>query len=132
MTARNAKRGSMPPSPDRIRRGIRLAVLALLLSSVLVAVVSASPPPPNQRAWWAAPELYYLNTSDAGVFIATDSHSSIDRGMIVRPPFLPNVSENFYYSNFTSPDTGEQYLVAIWYFDTWTKFYRERRAEPLF
>lgn len=110
MTGARARGGSTNPSCNMIRRGV---YLALLLSFVIVAVANASPPPPNQRAWWAAPELYYLNTSDAGVFIATDSHSSIDRGVIVRPPFLPNVSENFYYSNFTSPDTGEQYLVAI-------------------
>ncbi len=127
----------MQPRSDRIRRGIRLAVLVLLLSSVLFAVASATPPPPEFRARWAAPSLDCLNASDAELFVAADSHSSVVSVMfdphnstdeteqsvaVVRPPLLPDVSENFYYSNFTSPDTGEQYLVVIWFFDTWTRF----------
>ncbi|MEN6341078.1 MAG: hypothetical protein ABFC89_00810 [Methanospirillum sp.] len=120
----------------RIRGGIRLAALVLLLS-MLVTAASASPPPPSYRAQWAAPSFDCLNASDAGLFVATDSHSSVvsvtfdphnstdqteQSVEVIRPPFLPDVSENFYYSNFTSPDTGEQYLVAIWYFDTWARF----------
>ncbi len=112
----------MPPSPDRIRRGIRLAVLALFLSFIFVAVAGATPPPSNQRAEWAAPQLAGLNVSNPGLFAVVDSHSSGNQGVIIRPPFLPNVSENFYYSNITSPKTGERYLVAVWYFDTWARF----------
>ncbi|MEN6517783.1 MAG: hypothetical protein ABFC38_06265 [Methanospirillum sp.] len=116
---------------------MRLAVLAFFLLSVLVAAASASPPPSDQRASWAAPSLYFLNASDARLFVATDSHSSVvsvtfdphnstdqteQSVVIVRPPFLPDISDNFYFSNFTSPDTGEQYLVVIWFFDTWARF----------
>ncbi|MEN6341076.1 MAG: hypothetical protein ABFC89_00800 [Methanospirillum sp.] len=122
MTERWAREGSMHLSSDRIRRGVRLAVLALLLSFVIVAVTNATPPPSNQRAEWAAPQLAGLNVSNPDLFTVVDSHSSGDQGLIIRPPFLPNISENFYYSNITSPKTGEQYLVAVWYFDTWAGF----------
>ncbi len=108
-------------SADRIRRGIRLAVLALLLSSVLVAVASADPPPPSYRAQWAAPSFDCLNASDADLFVAIDSSSS-EQGLSKRPPFLPDVSDAFYYCNLSAPSIGERYLVAIWYFDTLTGF----------
>ncbi|ACL16956.1 hypothetical protein [Methanosphaerula palustris] len=106
---------------DRIRWGICLAVLALLLTFALVAVASATPPPPEYRAQLAAPNLEYLNTSDSGLFIKVDSYSS-EQGLAKRPSSLPNVSDNYYYSTFTSPKTGEQYLDAVWYFNTWDGF----------
>ncbi|ACL16958.1 AI-2E family transporter [Methanosphaerula palustris] len=103
---------------DRIRWGICLAVLALLLSFSLVAVASATPPPPEYRAQLAAPNLEYLNASDSGLFIKVDEYNS-EQGLAKRPPSLPNVSDNYYYTTFTSPGTDEQYLDAVWYFNTW-------------
>ncbi|WP_440950510.1 hypothetical protein [Methanosphaerula subterraneus] len=106
---------------ERIRWGICLAVLALLLSFSLVAVASATPPPPEYRARWAAPNLEYLNASDAGFFSTVDLYNS-EQGLAKRPPFLPNVSDNYYYTTFTSPGNDQQYLDAVWYFNTWDGF----------
>ncbi len=107
---------SRPPC-DKIRRGLRLAILALLISTALVAVVNATPPPPESQTWWAVTNTGYLNASDAGLFVEVDGYSSRE-GQAKSPPFLLNVSNHFYYSNFTSPNTGEQYLIAVWSFDT--------------
>ncbi|WP_440950509.1 hypothetical protein [Methanosphaerula subterraneus] len=111
--------------PDRIRWGICLAVLALLLSSALIGSVSATPPPPDNYAWWAATNTGYLNVSDAGLFVETDGYIS-RQGHEKRPPFPSNVSGNYYYTNFTSPKTGEQYLTAVWYFRDWDGFIKEK------
>lgn len=121
MTEVRARGGSTNLSCIVIRRGVYLAVLAFFLLSVLVAAASASPPPPSYRARWAAPSFDSLNASDAGLFTVVDSYSS-ELGLSSQPPLLPNISENFYYSNITSPKIGERYLVAIWYFDTLTGF----------
>ncbi|ACL16957.1 MFS transporter [Methanosphaerula palustris] len=115
---------SHPPS-ERIRWGICLAVLALLLSSALIGSVSATPPPPDNYAWWAATNTGYLNASDAGLFVETDGYISRQEPE-KRPPFLSNVSGNYYYTNFTSPETGEQYLTAVWYFGDWDMFTKEQ------
>ncbi|ACL16959.1 MFS transporter [Methanosphaerula palustris] len=116
---------SLHLSFDRKRWGICLAVLALLLSSTLIGLVSATPPPPDNYAWWATTNTEYLNASDAGLFVETDGYIS-RQGNEKRPPFLSNVSDNYYYTNFTSPKTGEQYLTAVWYFRDWDGFIKEK------
>ncbi|ACL16955.1 hypothetical protein [Methanosphaerula palustris] len=110
---------------NRIQWGICLAVLTLLLSSALIGSVSATPPPPDYKAWWATTNTEYLNASDAGLFVETDGYIS-RQGREKRPPFLSNVSDNYYYTNFTSPKTGEQYLTAVWYFSDWDGFIKEK------
>jgi hypothetical protein len=87
--------------------------------------VSATPPPPDNYAWWAATNTGYLNASDAGLFVETDGNIS-RQGYEKRPPFLPNVSGNYYYTNFTSPKTGEQYLTAVWNFGDWDGFIKDQ------
>lgn len=119
----NQGKGSMSshlPS-NRTRSGICLTVFVLLLSFALVGIANATPPPPDYRAWWATTNTGYLNTSDAGLFVEVDGYIS-RQGLEKRPPFLPNVSNNFFYSNFTSPEAGERYLTAVWYFNTWGGF----------
>ncbi len=124
---------SRPPC-DRIRRGILLAVLALLLSLFIGSTV-ATPLPPQGRAGLLSPSFSHLNSTSPDQFTVIETYDTAyliwrdtPRDYRRNGSVFPDLSPYEYQETLSYLPTDETYLVEVWYFDDWIAFHEKRET----
>jgi hypothetical protein len=121
-------------SPESIQRGVRLAVLTLLLS-LFIGSVFAAPIPSELRAGLLAPFFPNLNATSHDQFTTVKTYDSSYLGRKDIPQIytrngtiFPDLSKYEHQDTLLYLGTGETYLVEIWYFDEWSVYVEKQET----
>ncbi|MEN6341075.1 MAG: hypothetical protein ABFC89_00795 [Methanospirillum sp.] len=119
---------------DRIRRGVRLAVLALLLSFLIGSAIAA-PIPSEQRATLFSPSFSNLNATSPDQFTTVKTYDTSYLGRKDIPQIytrngtiFPDLAQYEHQETLLYQRTGETYFVEIWYFDEWSVYVEKRET----
>jgi hypothetical protein len=115
---------------NRIKYLILIGVI--LMSAGISFVVSTDfrtdPIPPEVRTGWYLPQRDIMWTSPgSGINLSSSVHLILTGWRNGPAPQFPELSPYCRYENYTQQNTGQKYVIAVWYFDEERRFLAAQR-----
>jgi len=111
--------------PNRIKLLILIGLILVCvgISFVVLTGFRTAPTPPEVRAGWYLPQQDIVWTpSGSRTYLSSPVHLILTGWRDGPAPQFPELSPYCRYENYTQQNTGQKYVIAVWYFNEEHRF----------